>query len=31
LSGDFEDVMVALLRLPAEYDAMELHNAMQVQ
>lgn len=29
LRGDFEDVIVALLRLPAEYDAMELHHAME--
>jgi annexin A7/11 len=29
LSGDFEEMCVALLRLPAEYDAMELRHAME--
>ena len=29
LRGDFEDTCVALLRQPAEYDAIELHHAMQ--
>uniref|UniRef100_A0A2K6VL98 Annexin n=4 Tax=Onchocerca TaxID=6281 RepID=A0A2K6VL98_ONCVO len=29
LSGDFEDLILALMELPAQYDAQQLHKAMQ--
>lgn len=30
LSGDFHNLVVALLQTPAEFDANEMHNAMKV-
>lgn len=30
LHGDFEDVIVALMMTPPEYDVWQLHNAMKV-
>lgn len=29
LSGDFEDLVLALMELPADYDAQQLHKAME--
>ena len=31
LSGDFENVMVGLMKTPADYDASELKSAIKVR
>lgn len=31
LSGDFEDLILALMEPPARYDAQQLHKAMEVK
>jgi annexin A7/11 len=30
LSGDFEDLILALMEIPAKYDASQLRKAMEV-